>query len=153
MAFVVNRDQQVYTGGLAPKAAYSRIVSVRLIVSQVAGWQYVVTPVIGNKVWLLGLKVWSEQKAVDNGQLSYFEVYAGGGRDVVIADVINWERILPMVDNANILQHWQIMDGERGYDWQFQRLYVGEQRRFALVGFRVGQDISLLQASFHISEG
>lgn len=153
MAFLVGKSQQVMMAGLAPIAAYSRIVSVKLLVYEGWGWQYVLTPVLGNDVWLLGVDVVSEKKAIDTGQYSEFQVYAGGGRSVAIGDVANWDLVLPQSNNANQRQSWRITDGMSGFSWQFSKRYVGDGRRFALTALRYGEDISELQASFHISEG
>jgi len=150
---VVARDQQAEMRRLHPKPAYSRIVSVELLVSQGWGWQYVVTPVLGDKLWLLGVDVWPAVKAVNFDQYSEFVLYAGGGRQVSLDDVLQWDVVMPIFDNQSRLVTWRITDGSSGFHWQLAKHYEGDNRRFALVGFRVAEDPSTLQASFHISEG
>lgn len=153
MATVVNQNQQVYTAGLTPVAAYSRIVSIELLVYHTWDWVYVVTPVIGNNVWLLGVDVVSELKAIDGGQFSNFDIYAGGGKDVALDDIRQWEKVLPLHVYSNVPTSWRILDGSPGFKWVFKKYYAGNGRRFAMVARRWGEDMAMLFASFHISEG
>lgn len=59
MVEVVNKNQQVYTAGLAPKASYSRSIALQLRCRAVAaGQDFAITKPLGNRVWLLGAKVY-----------------------------------------------------------------------------------------------
>lgn len=153
MPIIVNEGQQVRAGAVYPISVYSRVVSVDLAVAQAWGWTYVVTPVMGNRVWLLGIKVWPQVMAINAAQGIDFELFDGGPGDVSLADVQTWDRLLPKVNNTNVMVPWAITDGSAGFEWDLSRLFVGESRRFALVGTRTGPDAALLQVSFRIAEG
>lgn len=153
MAKIVNESQQVRAGAVYPISVYSRIVSVELTVAQGWGWTYVVTPIVGNRVWLLSAKVWTQVMVVNAAQGIHFNLWAGGPGDVSLADVTTWDRLMPKNDNMNMMMTWSITDGSLGFEWDLSRLFVGESRRFAMTGTRIGPDAALLQASFQIAEG
>lgn len=153
MAFVINRNQQVYTAGMYPIAAYSRIVSVELALFEGWGLLSAVTPVVGNNVWLLGVKVFKRQEAPDSSQFNFFGIYAGGPGDVSVVQILEWPSVLPKLNSIGQPAFWQICDGKSEMSWQFKKRYEGDGRRFALLARRYGESHSLLQVSFHISEG
>lgn len=153
MAFTINQSQQIRSGAVYPISAYSRVVSVELAVADPWGWTYVVTPVVGDRVWLLGVKVWMQRVAVDLTQLTSFSIYAGGGRNSSLQDVITWENVLPKINNAGQMISWHQYDGSTGFEWDLSKKYEGDSRRFALVGTRTGLGGRLIQASFLIAEG
>jgi hypothetical protein len=153
MAKLLNTSQQVYTSALYPLYAYSRIVSVQLVVNAAWGWVYVLTPVIGNNVWLFGVKVWVEPTVINAAQYVTFDVYAGSGVNVAAAQVMDWQRVLPKIDNTGILQHWRYCGGDNTFEWEMTQYFEGLNRRFALVGLRTGPQSLIIQTSFRICEG
>jgi len=150
---VVARNQQLAMAEAHPKPYYSRVVSLFMGCSQVAGLTYSVTPTIGNKVWLLGVKIWAEYKPPDRSQLSYFKVYAGSGKPNSVDDVKQWTNILPIWSTLGADVNWGLYDGDNGFDWPMMRFFEGSERRFGVVAGRQGMDYGVLFASFEISEG
>lgn len=153
MPTVVNRSQQVYTGGLAPAAAYSRIVSLSLVVLQAWGQTYVVTQPLGNNIWLLGIQVWCIQKAPDASEVTYFNVYSGTGPAKSVGVVLAWENVLPMISEGGFADVWTMCDGRDYMRWDFAKLFTGAGRRLGIVGSRYSEVGDVLRVSFHISEG
>jgi len=150
---VVARNQQLAMAAEHPKPYYSRVVSVWMGLIPGAALTYSVTPTVGNKVWLLGVKVWCDLKATDRSQLSYFKVYAGSGKPSDAEDVKKWTNILPVYSSFAADVNWGIYDGSPGIEWPMMRFFEGSERRFGIVAGRSGEDLGDLCASFEISEG
>ncbi len=151
---VVNRSQQLRVAGLRPESAYSRIVSLVVTVKGDGIVRYMVTPVVGQSVRLLGVKAICNPKAINAAQSTGFGMYAGSTRPGSVADVQAWETVLPLYDNNNVLVEWGFRDGMTELEWEFNKLYLGEARRFAITyarGPAWGDD--RLIVSFHVSEG
>lgn len=150
---VVRRDQQAEVRRRYPKPAYSRVVSVMLGIWPPAGLTYSVTPPLGNKIWLLSVRAWCERKAVDRGQLTYFDVYSGSGTPSRVQDVASWGNILPVSSSLADVVNWGLYDGDSGFTWSMMRHFEGSGIRFGAVAGRVGEDYGVLFVSFEISEG
>jgi len=153
MPRVINKVQQVLHTGIYPMSMYSRVVSLRLVLRPLLGEAFVITPVVGNNVWLLGVDVWPDVKAVDNDQVSYFRLYAGAGEQVNADGVKAWENILPLSANLPGETYWGVLDGMPGFHWTMAKYFKGNSRRFGIVGTRFGEDFGMLYVSFQISEG
>lgn len=150
---IVGRDQQAEMRRLHPKPAYSRVVSVQLVVFEEWGDTFVVTPVVGDRVWLLGIRVWCDVKVVNIDRLSFFNIYTGSGNPQNAQDVLAWVNILPSGAQFSGPTYWQLFDGMSGFEWSMMRFFQGSSRRFGIVGSRFGIDYGMLNVSFEISEG
>lgn len=154
MPIIVNRAQQVYTGGVYPISAYSRVVSVGLSLDAIGtvAWNY--TGRVGNKVWLTHVKIKCEPKPANQAQATAVTLYAGQGVPNSQADLDSWERILPFFNDLRQPIPWVFTDGIDKMEWDLSILYKGKNRRFAVEGFRAGGFRSdSLMVSFTIAEG
>jgi len=150
---IVPRNQQLAMAAEHPKPFYSRVVSLLLDVSQALGLKYVVTPPLGNRIWLLGVRVWCKPKAVDESQHTFFWLYSGEGVANSGEDVANWEKILPKTGLTRGNNYWVMSDGESYMEWKMMRFFEITGRRFGVIAGRSGFGDDILQVSFEISEG
>lgn len=150
---VVPRNQQEESRRLHPKPHYSRVLSMKLPVFQGWGATYACTPPVGDRVWLLGIKVWSLNRAIDQSQVSFFRVITGTVQPKSLEDVYAWTNILPLVDEAGKSAEFLLYDGMPGFEWSIMMFFEGHGRRFGAYAARVGEDVDVLQISFEISEG
>ena len=154
MALIVNRSQQVTATGMAPKAAYSRNVVLQMRVQQ-AGVvnDFAWTPVIGNRFWLLGIKIWFMPETVGGLIKTTFGLTTGTGIPSVFRIVRDdWEPILGEARKvAQYMQYW----GEAGnLDFPMMRYYTGGNRRLGCVMQFVAISVDFWAiVSFEISEG
>lgn len=153
MAVPINISQQVRKAGLAPKAIYSRVVSVSLAIEPDDTWHYVVTPVLAQFCWLLQVQVWYADKAVDRLQFTEIEFVTGLGEAVALADVLTWERILPIYQQSRAPYIWRNWDKQPNKSWPMMKPYGGSPRRMGILGRRHGTEADHVQCSFEISEG
>jgi hypothetical protein len=153
MPKIANRNQQVYTSGMHPRPAYSRIVAVRMIISAGDPVELVMVPIFGDRVWILGIKICIKVAATNPANINYLIFRIGGSGEADAAQVIDWERLLPLQDNTGAFHWWQFCDGCQCYEWEMDRLYTKNARRLAVLGYRTGAGATLVQVSFRISEG
>lgn len=154
MSPIVNRSQQVYRGAVYPISAYSRVVSIELTVPDTGITYFHTTPPVGNKVWLLQVKIMVFPKSINAGQGTGVRVLAGSGHNLSLQDVLGWENVLPLYPPNNPIFPWTIRDGIHSLEWDMTRLYEGKARRFAVTGFRgMGLGPDEIYASFQIAEG
>lgn len=150
---VVPRNQQLKMAEEHPKPYYSRVIGMTITTKVPPTEDFVVTPVLGNDIWLLNVKVWVTPKPVVAWQCTRFQIFAGGGKNVGIEDVTEWEIILPLIDNEGKPKNWQISDGQETKEFSMMRFYSGQQRRFAMKVYRDTEPADTIQASLEISEG
>lgn len=154
MAQVVNKSQQVVTGGLKPGSAYSRVISVNMALDPDDVWRFAVSPSVGLSVRLLKVQIWFRAKAANVNQWTEFEVVSGSVFPNTIGGMDSWERILPVYDQTGAVGLWRCYDGRDNFSWDMCKIYSGQARRFGIVAMRStnwGEDS--VYASFHISEG
>lgn len=154
MPTIVNRSQPVYTGGVYPISAYSRVEGIGLSVDAIGTFNWNFTKTVGNKVWLTHVKVEVINKPANMSQATAVILYAGQTIPNSLADLNNWERILPMYNQVKQRIPWTFIDGMDVMEWDFAKLYKGENRRFAVGGYRVGGfRADSIWVSFTIAEG
>jgi len=154
MPTIANRAQQVYTGGIYPVSAYTRVIGLTCLIPDDGSFAYNYSQPVGNKVWLLHVKVMCIPKPDNYNQATSFVVYAGQGAVNHQSDLTSWERIIPLQDPLQAITTWTMYDGRDLIEWDMSKLYKGKNRRFAIGGRRYGgfrQDA--LQVSFTIAEG
>jgi len=154
MSKVVNKSQQVITAGFYPRSMYTRVVSVALAVPDDGVWYYVLTQVLGNKVWLLNVDVWLSPKVINPAQITIFDLYAGSVDPGTAIALREWDGIVPIYDRVRTRTFWIATDGSEHFHWTMSRYYKGESRRFGLAGQRpMGLGNEYMKASFEICEG
>jgi len=153
MAEIINRSQQVRTGAVYPISAYSRVISCSITDDAVVGDDYAVTEVVGQRLWLLNVKVfWNALGTVIN-QITDFRIMTGKTDVTHVSHILGWENILKNYRPIQIEVPWQLYDGEGCLSWDMSILYTGTTRRFGIWANR-RQDPGLrLTAAFQISEG
>lgn len=150
---IVARDQQAEMRRLYPKPAYSRWISLQVWVPP-DSTAYNYTEVVGQTCWLLGVKVWVMPKAVvDPTKTTSMWITTGTTIPKTFEEVMNWERILPIVAYERTHGLWICWDGMPGFEWEMEMLYTGLARRFGCAVHRIGADYDTVQISFKISEG
>jgi len=150
---IVGRDQQADVRRRYPKPAYSRIVSLQLVAAAVWGPTYVVTPPLGNKIWLLGIHAWVMPKAVNAANITTLGFMTGTTKPSDVLDIAKWENLLPLISKTTTSMLWYLHDGRDELQWKMMRLFTGTHRRFAVIATRIGAEVDSIQVSFEISEG
>lgn len=154
MARVLNTAQPTIVRGVSPAPAYSRVISLGLVVPGDGVWRYWSWPSVGDRVRLLGVQVWVLPKAINVSQGTAFRLYAGSGDAGSVAALGSWDSVLPIWDQASGQSVWTLHDGRQEMEWWMNKLFTGEARRFAIVVMRgVGQGNDALYCSLTISEG
>ncbi|MBA7563314.1 hypothetical protein ES708_04969 [subsurface metagenome] len=150
---IVARDQQAEMRRLHPEPAYSRLTAVRLVLAAGLPVEMVRTPMFGDRLWLLQVKVCIQQKVTNPNNINYLLFKIGGAKEATIAQVMNWESIIPLIDTDGMLNWWQFCDGCSCYEWRLKKFYERSRRRIAVLGYRTGADTSIINVTFEISEG
>lgn len=153
MPQIANRAQQVYTGGVYPISAYSRVVSLQLSVEFGAGAIYSYTPSLGNKLWLLEIQLSVREKPVNKDLWTSVYVSGGIGTPTGPADIVAWDNVLPNYDETRRITNWVFYDGQSYMSWRLSKLYEGKQLRFAMIASRDIWGKDVVRASFRIAEG
>jgi len=150
---VVPRNQQLAMAEEHPKPYYSRIVSVHLYMHTHGAEVYAVTPSLGNRIWLLGIRAWTTIQPVDLSQFLHFDLVQGSEKAVDVEQVKRWTRLVPIRNYFDGLEYWQIYDGSPGFEWSMMQFFEGSMIRFGAWGWRDGENPVRMQISFEISEG
>lgn len=153
MAEIVNKSQQVIKKGTSPKSAYSRVVSLSLALEPDLIWRHVVTPPLGNNIWLLSLRLWSSDRPYNAIEVTDFEVVTGVTSGETIQDVMVWEKVLPIWQQNRTPIYWTLWDRMPDLSWSIMQRWKGEGRRFGIFGRRNGLTAVTLYISYEISEG
>lgn len=154
MAKVVNKSQQVTSKGLAPKGHYSRVVSLNMEVPADGQYWYAVVPKLGQKFWLLEVKVWCFPKEIAAGQATHFEVRSGLELPPRVGPEVWGDNILPVVAPVDVPQAWYFDDGRNYYSWRMDMLFTAVPRYLGIRAMRPAlQGDDGIYASFKISEG
>ena len=154
MVQVVNRSQQVATAGLNPKAAYSRNVIMQMRCRQVGPVNdFAFTAPLGNRFWLLGIKVYFMPEDLVTLIKSTFRFTTGTGiptSHVTVRD--DWE---PILQEARLVAQYPEYWGPAGsMEFCMNRLYSGANRRLGCVMQWVATSVDFWAiVSFEISEG
>jgi len=152
MAKLLSKQQRIQAGVTAPQSVYSTVVNMAQVLPQPANLAFCFTRALGQRLWLLDIDVWIFGKPVDPGDSWWFYLRRGFQRPGDIAEVAQWENILPLQSPTG-LWSWHGYGTPAHMHWEMQTLYTGQSQRFA-AGFNVtGPIVSYFQASFHISEG
>lgn len=151
--FVVRRSQQLAMAEEHPRPYYSRVIGLA-VTTGVPPWEgFVQSPVLGNNLWLLSIKIWVFPKAITAWQYTSVQLYAMAGGNVAYADLKNCIRVLPITDIDGTQKMWHMYDGSTEKAFSLKRFFDGEQRRFALGVRRPAGLADRVQCALEISEG
>ncbi|NVM23074.1 MAG: hypothetical protein HWN68_14985 [Desulfobacterales bacterium] len=151
---IVPRGQQEAVAREYPKLAYSRVINLTLQVPAGAGeTDHAVTPPIGNRVWLLNVKMnfMSQTRASVFGGFVY--ISTGTAKEVNPAKIAGeWEPVIKQIGGPKPAFYYTGF-GE-SYSWDMMKFYEGHGRRFGAVAENLSADQTWrLWVSFEISEG
>jgi len=154
MATVVNRSQQVVTGGLRPAPAYSRVVAIRADVAPEAEAEtHQYTDTFGQILRLLRIDVWLFAKGLTNVADGWFTLMTGQEEPPTpLAMLTNWDVIIPNHHGDVNAFEWQ---GNRvHFGWDMIVLYKTVPRRFGIVLHNYIPEFEFSAiATFTVSEG
>lgn len=150
---VVPRSQQLIMAEEHPRPYYSRVIGLTLTTGAPPWEGFVQSPVIGNNVWLLNVKIWVFAKPIVAWQETSVQIYAMAGGNVVYDDLKNMEHVMPITDMDGMPKMWHMYDGQEYKEFTMKRFFSGQQRRFALGVRRTLGDADRVQAALEISEG
>jgi len=153
MVRIANRSQQVYTGGIYPISAYSRIVSLDIEVSEGGGTGYAYTNMLGNNLWLLEVKCWVREKPANIAQWTEVFLVTGQIKPQTLADIQTWENLLPKYQAETPETPWCFYDGNSFKNWEMSKRFMGQSRRFGIYAERSGIPEDVVNVSFRIAEG
>lgn len=153
MAKIINKSQQLRTGAVYPISAYTRVIGFNIILPADANWYYATTPVLGQRIWLLRVKVRHCPRVANTANYSNFEILTGKMRAHTLADIGNWEYVIPNAADGHANITFRIGDGCDEWKETMSKLYVGEARRFGILAQRIGAGADQLQTTILIAEG
>lgn len=154
MADLLTQGQPARRSIMSPASGYSRVVSVLAYIKFGAVRDWVMTPVLGNRVRLLRVKAWSTPlwDSVGNTFSVWFRV--GPVQPVDWAAFGRFRRIIPCHLATGEQPSFDVHMEKFTFDQSMDQLYQGDEIRFGL-GVEVSPGISILlvYAFFEISEG
>lgn len=154
MAKLVNKPQAIRAGVKNPNPGYSRVVSCLAFIKAPSHRSFGFTGQLGKEVRLKKVRVrfsphiWSSTESVS------FYVRHGSGVPADADAILRWENILPVWLWEHPLATWHAQEVFNPFEWEMDRLFVGEAHRFG-IWVDVGGVVPVLStyASFQISEG
>lgn len=151
---VVRRDQQAEHRRRYPKPAYSRWINLTLQVAKGLGEEdLAITPPIGNRVWLLGVKMWVMVPGVGVCGSGFTYIRTGNDPGANASQVVTqWEPVIRNYGGPKPGFYWSCEDA--AFDWDMEMLYLGAGRRFGVVAENLSATQNFrIWVSFKISEG
>jgi len=151
---IVRRDQQAEIRRRYPKPAYSRWINLTLQVAKGLGEEdFAVTPPIGNRVWLLGVKMWVMVPGVGVCGSGFTYIRTGTDPRASASDVATkWDPVIRNYGGPKPGFYWSCEFA--AFDWDMEMLYLGQGRRFGAVAENLSATQNFrIWVSFKISEG
>lgn len=151
---IVGRDQQAETLRRHPKPAYSRVVQLEMIVPIGVGSSvFKITPPLGERLWLLSVKLVTMSHDVDVVIGGFIYITTGTSKEPtekVVAE--KWDLIIP--STGGMKPGFTYKGIRDTFTWSMMRFYEGKPRRFGVVIENLS-DLNQWWAwvSFEISEG
>lgn len=153
MAKLITDGQGARTAVLRPTPGYSRVVTCQ-DVATIVGPSYGVTLPVGQRCWLLGIRLWHRHGGPDTNDYTLVRFFTGTTRISSAADMLGWEEILPVVGGNDVRTDWRLYDEWPAMEWSMSTFYSGEGRRFGIHSTRsAGALADELYVSFEVSEG
>lgn len=154
MVEVVNRNQQVVTTALQPRALYSRTVNLYLCIDGGLGNEDIqITPVLGNNLWLLEVKLTCMPHTVVLKGQAFIYIQAGAGQNPTVDELLNaWDAVIPNYGTAK--PAFQFYGKQQQFTWQMCKRYTGKALRFASIVENLSDIVRMrFWVSFTFSEG
>lgn len=151
---VVPRNQQEESRRRNPKPAYSRVINLTLQVPAGIGTEdFAVSPPIGNRIWLLGVRMYVMSLSVDIVCSGF--IYIGTGTDKKVTGekiATQWDPVIRQYGGPKPGFYYSgIRDG---FYWSMRKFYEGSGRRFGVVAEGLSQyEVMRVWIAFEISEG
>lgn len=133
MPLIINRSQQIVTAGVYPRSVYSRMLLFRMTVPAIAPFMDGgVTPVVGQRVWILGIDIWIYPMAAA-GWLGIESSFMYGTQQETNLTVIRtqWESLMRFSRPGTQSVFYFGPGGHQHYDMNV--LLKGQAWRFGLV--------------------
>ena len=149
---VVNRSQQVVTGGLSPLSAYSRIIVVHAAAAAGGVYGYGYSPTIGKETKLL--KIDATVQVDLGGQFSrcHFSIHRGGTRPTRYQDVRDWEHLIDFGTYAGF--HGMVVYSQwKQFTWVMTKRFTTEANRLGVLFYNAGSAVAVVHCFFTIAEG
>jgi len=152
MAILVNKSQQVVTEGFAPKTAYSRIITVHASCAGGGNYAYGVSPVLGQRLWLLSINVTVQADLGGQFQRMHFSIHRGKTAAQRWQDVREWEHLIDFGTFAGF--HGMVVYGQwKQFRWNVSKLFTGELNRLGVLFYNAGDSIGVCHVFFSVAEG
>ncbi len=151
---IVARGQQEAVRRAYPKPAYSRVINLTIQVPAGLGEEdFAVSPPIGNRVWLLGVKMFVMNLSVDIVCSGF--IYISTGTDKKVTAPMIAEQWEPIIRNYGGPKPGFYYSGIRDqFNWDMMKLYEGSGRRFGIAAQSLSiYEVMRIWCSFEISEG
>jgi len=151
---IVARNQQAEVRRKYPKPAYSRWINLTLQVLKGPGEEdFAITPPIGNRVWLLAVKMYVFVSEIPNCASGFTYIRTGTNKEATAGQVATqWEPVIRNYGGPKPGFYWSCQQG--AFDWEMEMLYLGSGRRFGVVAENLSATVGFrLWISFKISEG
>ncbi len=153
MAKLLSRQQRIQVGVKNPVSVYSRVVScgTKVVGAGVSSFGY--THPVGQDVRLLKVQLFIEPVAYAAGLFLLVRVLTGFGQPDTAAAILNWENVLPMLQEPNIDTDIMVHSGRRHMSWDMSVLHTGVGRRFGIWTRGMIGMTGPAFASFEVTEG
>ena len=151
---VVPRNQQLAVAQAHPKPYYSRWINLTLQIQAGVGKEdFAVTPPVGNRVWLLSVKLIFMSQTRANAFGGFVYVSTGTEKEVKAANIaIDWEPVIRQYGGPKPAFYYTGFGDV--YDWDMMMFYEGSGRRFGAMAENLsGTETWRLWVGFQISEG
>lgn len=151
---VVPRDQQVEMRRRHPKPAYSRVINLTLGVPAGAGEEgWAVTPPLGNRLWLLNVKLITMSQTRANVFGGFIYISTGTSKKPDGEDIaVKWEQVIRNYGGPKPGFYYTGFGDT--YSWDMMRFFEGSGRKFGAVAQNLFPDDTWRAwISFEISEG
>lgn len=154
MAVLVNRDQRITTGVLYPRGVYSRVAGALAVVKAPDVRAFGYTAALGNRLWLLKVRVWFLPVWPNGTAWVDFWVRFGTGKPGDYASMSNWTDLLPINWLGSGPLGYRELGTGRVFEWTMNRPIVGDAIRFGIQVECAPEIIyEEMYATFEISEG
>jgi hypothetical protein len=149
---VTTGDQQLVIGQKYPKPTYSRLIEVAGTDFDTATPQFHFSPPLGNRIWLLKVYLWLQRTAGAAAPVWSIQVKAA---DCDIRSVVD-ARKAESVISCSAMGAFPCVYGfqaEKFMEFEIGQLWLGQHRRFGVIGECNDVNTYNLQGFFLISEG
>lgn len=152
MSKIINREQGIRTTVANPASAYSRVVSCKQNYMVPLAWYGMWTQPAGQSFYLLDVDVWLSTFSPNGSLYHRLDLRTGFGQPASALDLANWELLLPFYDGAQA-GDFELYSSRAHIHWDMKVHFEGKDRRFGVRVYVGSGTHTVVNASFHISEG